>query len=170
MYCRFLNTDDLSQFRELRLEALETDPSAFATTYERERNLPDEKFKQRLKHTDAQFAVGGFEHDNLVSVASFLKHTGPKMEHKGMLLAMYCKKGYRGTGIAKNMVQFLLKEVKQLKNTEMLHLMVLSENTRAKNFYTRLGFVTYGTEPRALYDGERYYDEDLMFLDLTKEA
>jgi len=32
MYCRFLNKDDFSEFRSLRLEALEKEPSAFATT------------------------------------------------------------------------------------------------------------------------------------------
>lgn len=168
MYCRFLNQNDFFQFRKLRLEALQTDPLAFATTYEREISLPDEKFKERLKHTETQFAVGAFDDSTLVCVASFVRHAGPKMKHKGMLLAMYCKQTYRGTGIAKDLVQYLIDAVRELPEVETIQLMVLSENERAKNFYSNLGFVKYGEEPRAMYDGVDYYDEDLMLLDLRE--
>lgn len=166
MFCRLLNEDDYIQFRALRLEALKTDPAAFATTYEEKKNAPDDSYKERLKHTDTQFTVGAFDGSSLVCVASFLRHSIPKMKHKGMLLSMFCKPDYRGTGIAKELVQRLKREVLQLKDIETLLLMVLSENERAKQFYTGLGFIKYGTEPRAMYDGQRYYDEDLMFLDL----
>lgn len=168
MYCRFLTTNDFSQFRELRLEALQSDPFAFATTYEIEKELPDDKFIQRLKHNDTQFVVGGFDGSTLVCIASFRKYTGAKVQHKGMLLAMYCKKSYRGTGVAKDLVKYLITYVKKLEGVEFLHLMVLSKNARAKKFYSQLGFVKYGTEPYALFDGENYHDEDLMVLDLSQ--
>lgn len=168
VYCRILNEDDDIQFRRLRLEALQNDPSAFATTYERELNQPYDTYKKRLKHTDSQFVVGAFDDATLVCVASFLRHSGPKMKHKGMLLSMFCKPDYRGTGIAKDLVQYFITEVKKLNDIETLLLMVLSENERAKTFYRHFGFVKYGTEPRALFDGERYYDEDLMMLDVCQ--
>lgn len=166
MHCRLLIEDDYIQFRALRLEALKSDPSAFATTYEKELSLPDDKFKERLKHTATRFVVGAFDGSKLVCIASFVRHSGPKMKHKGMLLAMFCKPDYRGTGIAKELVHHFLTEVKKQTDIETLLLMVLSDNERAKTFYTHFGFIKYGTEPRALYDGERYYDEDLMLLDL----
>nr|WP_305887630.1 GNAT family protein [Staphylococcus ureilyticus] len=43
-------------------------------------------------------------------------------------------------------------------------LSVLTENQSAIKLYEKLGFQKYGTEPKALYDGKRYYDEDLMVL------
>jgi len=119
-----------------------------------------------LKRSDTQFVVGGFNQSDLVCVASFLQYNGPKMAHKGMLLAMYCKKDYRGTGISKKLVQYFIIEVKKLEDIETLNLMVLSENARARRLYENMGFVKYGREPRALFDGERYYDEDLMYMDL----
>lgn len=162
--CRFLDLDDLEQFRDLRLKALKTDPTAFGSTYEREINLPIEKFERRLEKSDNQFVIGAFYDDKLVCVASFVRETDLKNKHKAMIFGMYCDKEYRGTGAAKKVISCLLEKAKSLKGLEKISLMVMSENTRAIKFYEHFGFIKYGTEPRALYDGFRYYDEDLMYL------
>src|SRR5699024_12670781 len=161
MICRLLTQNDYIQFRALRLEALKTEPSAFATTYEEKKNASDDSYKERLKHTDTQFTVGAFDGSTLVCVASFLRHSIPKMKHKGMLLSMFCKPDYRGTGIANELVQYFITEVKKLNDIETLLLMVLSENERAKTIYRRFGCVKYRTEPRAYVDAARYYTEYL---------
>jgi RimJ/RimL family protein N-acetyltransferase len=43
-----------------------------------------------------------------------------------------------------------------------VHLCVVTENEAARRLYQRLGFTSYGIEPRSLRIGDRYYDEDLM--------
>lgn len=45
-------------------------------------------------------------------------------------------------------------------------LSVVTENTKTMAFNASFGFEVYSTEPKAMYDGERYYDEHLMVLDL----
>ena len=49
---------------------------------------------------------------------------------------------------------------------EQLELSVVTTSLAARRLYHSLGFVVYGTEPRALKLGEQYWDEDLMVLDL----
>lgn len=79
---------------------------------------------------------------------------------------MYCKSDYRGTGITKAVVRHLIDQVRELDGVEVINLSVVTENTRAMAFYESFGFEVYGTEPKAMYDGKRYYDEHLMVLDL----
>ncbi|WP_252312477.1 hypothetical protein [Sinobaca sp. H24] len=70
MTIRFLNINDVYDFRELRIKGLQTDPTAFGSTYDREINLPLKKFEERLKHSPNQFTVGCFDKNKLICTAS----------------------------------------------------------------------------------------------------
>lgn len=166
MNVRMLNINDAEDYRNLRLKGLRTDPSAFGSTYELESTLPIEKFGERLICSNEQFVVGGLDEDQLVCVASFIQSGGPKSSHKGFLQAMYCDKVYRGKGIARDVVTYLIDKTKEIEGVEQLSLSVVAENVRAKAFYEAFGFETYGTEPRAMFDGKKYYDEHKMVLQL----
>ena len=166
MSIRILTEKDVNEFKELRLKGLRTDSSAFGSTYERENNFTLERFKSRLEPSDSKFVVGGFYDDKLVCIATFIRESGQKDKHKSMLVGMYCEKEYRGTGIAKGVVEFILQKARNLEGLEMINLMVVSENLRAKTFYESFGFKKYGTEPKAMFDGSKYYDEDLMYLEI----
>ncbi|GAB3059224.1 GNAT family N-acetyltransferase [Salinicoccus sesuvii] len=163
---RVLDTDDAKQYLLLRLEGLKTDPSAFGSTYAREIELSLTDFEQRIEASDTQFTVGGFDGAELVCTAAFIRSQGVKSKHKGSLVAMYCKSEYRGTGIAKEVVLHLIDQVRGLDGVENINLSVVTENIRALAFYESFGFEIYGTEPKAMFDGERYYDEHLMSLNL----
>ncbi len=167
MEVRKLNIKDAEDYMELRLKGLKTDPGAFGSTYELEAALPSESFEKRLEQKEAQFVTGGFDGNRLVCIASFIRRGGPKSSHKGELQAMYCDKDYRGSGISREVVHFLLDRVREIEGIEQLNLAVVTENPRAKNFYESFGFVTYGTEPRAMFDGDRYYDEHKMKLEFA---
>lgn len=166
MDVRVLTEEDVNDFREVRLKGLKTDSSAFGSTYERENNFTTEKFKQRLESSDSKFVVGGFIDKKLVCIATFIRNSGQKDKHKSMLVGMYCEKEYRGTGIAKSVVDLILEKARNIEGLEIINLMVVSENIRAKTFYESFGFKKYGTEPKAMFDGSKYYDEDLMYLEV----
>lgn len=164
MNVRIMNIRDAEDYRNLRLKGLKTDPSAFGSTYELESTLPIESFEERLKFSNEQFVVGGFDEDRLVCAASFIQRGDPKSSHKGSLQAMYCEKEYRGKGIARDVVTYLIDKAREIGSVEQLNLAVVTENVRAKAFYEGFGFETYGTEPRAMFDGRKYYDEHKMML------
>ncbi len=71
---------------------------------------------------------------------------------------------YRGQGVG----TALLKEtLDACRGTfELVRLSVFSVNVRAIELYRRFGFVPYGRQPAAIRRGDRYFDEDLMILDL----
>lgn len=46
-------------------------------------------------------------------------------------------------------------------------LSVNAENPQAGALYRAMGFTVYGREPRAMRVGKRFYDEDLMVLQLA---
>ncbi|CAD2081817.1 GNAT family N-acetyltransferase [Jeotgalicoccus coquinae] len=165
MNVRVLTEEDVNDFRELRLKGLKTDSSAFGSTYERENNFTTEKFRQRLESSDSKFVVGGFCDEKLVCIATFIRNSGQKDKHKSMLVGMYCEKEYRGTGIAKGVVELILEKARNIEGLEIINLMVVSENLRAKTLYESFCFKKYGTEPKVMFDGLKYYDEDLMYLE-----
>ncbi|ANZ93954.1 GNAT family N-acetyltransferase [Brochothrix thermosphacta] len=166
MKMRILTEKDAEEFRKLRLKGLQTDASAFGSTYELECDLPLKEFEQRLVPSEEQFVVGGFEENQLVCTASFIRADEEKEQHKGSLAGIYCEKAYQGTGIAKAVIEYTIAHARTLEGLKMLTLIVVSENERAKAFYETFGFETYGTEPNAMFDGVKYYDEDSMFLEL----
>lgn len=166
MDIRTLKKEDGQAFKDLRLEGLMTDPSAFAATYQAEKDLPLENFEKKAEATDTKFVIGGFDNSNLVCMATFVRLQGDKLQHKGMLVAMYCQKEYRGTGVAKQVVSALMDKAKEAEGLHMITLTVVTENNRAKQLYESFGFKKYGTEPKALYNGTQYDDEDLLYLEI----
>lgn len=162
MKIRKLNKTDAIEFRELRLLALQTDAQAFASLYEGEVEYPFSRFEQRLESTDSKFTYGGFRNDELVCVATFYREGVKKLQHKGNIVAMYCKEKDRGSGVSESVVKELIKEASSIERLKVIDLTVLSMNDRAIQFYKKLGFERFATEPMAIYDGKQYYDEDMM--------
>ncbi len=164
MEVRILSGADVDAFRALRLHALKTNPEAYGSTYEREKNFPIARFLSRLSSDNDNFVVGGFVDGTLVCNASFLRQMGEKELHKGIIVAMFCIEAHRGTGVAKAVIEYLLEEARMLNGLLKIDLMVVSDNARAKKFYESFGFKRYGTEPMALLHDGQYIDEDLMTL------
>src|SRR5699024_4654104 len=124
----------------------------FASTYQREIHLPIERFEDRIGTNERHFTMGVFDGGKLIGYATFYRETLEKIKHRGNLVGVYCDPQYRRQGFTQQLIQ------------KMIGLSVLAENQSAIKLYEKLGFQRYGTEPKALYDGKRYYDEDLMVL------
>lgn len=169
MEYRILTRDDVGQYKALRLISLQTDPESFGSDYAKEKMQPIEYFEQRIQATTDKFAIGAFQAGKLVCVCLFVREVDAKVRHKGGLRGMYCDRKYRGTGVSKQLVAIVLRKAKMLVGLEIINLFVLSRNKRAVHFYQSFGFKKYGTEKKALFDGENYFDEDLMQLDFSNK-
>ncbi|WP_409327572.1 GNAT family N-acetyltransferase [Staphylococcus pseudoxylosus] len=166
MYYRRLIESDVKQYRKLRLKSLQTDPKGFASTYKREVGFPLDKFKSRIISSETQFTMGAFDDATLVCIGTFYSEPLEKVKHKGNLVSIYCDPSYRRQGIASLLIKKTINEVNQLGFVKIIGLCVISENKSAIALYEQLGFKWYGTEPKALFDGNSYYDEDLMYMEL----
>jgi RimJ/RimL family protein N-acetyltransferase len=167
MQTRLLNANDAESYYQLRLEALLTNPDAFITTYEQEKQRPDpiETTAQRLE-AETSRTIGLFKDEKLQGVITIVKETHPKFSHKGNLVAMYISPDSRRKGGAKLLVQEAINLSKAL-NLEVLHLSVVTDNHPAKKLYEGIGFQSYGLERKAIKLPNRYLDEEHMelFLD-----
>ena len=138
MNIRILNKNDVNEFRELRLKGLKLMQLLSGLHMKEKMVLLWKNLKTRLEESDSKFVVGGFDDGSLVCIATFIRKDGEKDKHKSMLVGMYCSKEYRGTGIAKNVVEFILEKARNLEGLKIINLMVVSENLRAKAFMSHL--------------------------------
>jgi len=165
MNIRMLTDKDAVQYQTLRLRALKVNPEAFGSTFEREAKFTQQMVEERIRPTEERFVLGGFDNQNLlVGIVTFMREASLKTAHKGNIYGMFVAPETRGQGLAKQLIQELIKKAKQFNGLEQINLTVVSNNLPAKKLYSSLGFETYGVERNALkFDGE-YHDEDLMVL------
>jgi RimJ/RimL family protein N-acetyltransferase len=159
---RRLEPADAALYREIRLEALQKNPEAFGSTFEKENAQPLSWFEAAICRADI---FGGFLDERLMGIAGFTVKEGTKHAHKGVLWTMYVRSDARKFGLGKILVAAVLDHARE--RVEMVQLSVVSENEAARRLYEAMGFVEYGFEKRAHKHGGRYYDKVLMvkFLD-----
>jgi len=159
---RRLEKSDAALFRDIRLEALQKNPEAFGSTFEKENAEPLSWFEARLGLADI---FGAFVDGTLAGMAGYSAQENSKQAHKGLLWTMYVRATARSTGLGRKLVAAVLDHARG--RVEMVQLTVVSENEAARRLYSAMGFVEYGYEKKALKHNGRYYDEVLMvnFLD-----
>jgi ribosomal protein S18 acetylase RimI-like enzyme len=161
---RRLEANDVTSFRELRLEGLKQHPEAFGASWEDEASKPPSWWAERLEMTTV---LGGWiDNSALLGLAGFYTHGAVKLRHKGVLWGMYVRPEARGTGLAASLVRKIIEHGQGV--VEEISLTVVASNAAACRLYAAAGFEQYGLERRALKVGDTYYDEVLMALQLRQ--
>lgn len=159
---RRLAPADASDYRAIRLAALQGDAAAFGSTYEAEVARPLSHFAERLT---GAVVYGAYADERIVGMAGFKRHEGARERHKAFVWGAYVRPELRRQGLAQALMRAVLQEASTI--VEQLTLCVVKDNAAALALYRGLGFEVYGTEPRALKSSDSYADEVLMvrFLD-----
>lgn len=157
---RQFTEDHWNLWRDIRLEALQSDPDAFGSTYEEEAYSTESDWRLKLRINDV-FAVCVGE--NIVGVGCFTLNNTTKTRHKGKIWGVYIRPDFRGNGLSNNLIERLVEHAKT--RCAQVHLAVNTSNRAAIALYQKHGFEIYGTEPRALkiHTG-MYLDDALMVL------
>lgn len=161
MEIRELHPKDAEIYINLRLEALRTNPEAFGSSYEEEKDYPIEKTEWRLGDASAHM-FGAFIDGRLIGMVTLMREVKNKMKHRANIYAVYVTPSQRGKGVAKRLMEASIRKAKELKEVEQLYLTVVSTNEPAKRLYQSLGFSTYGVDRKAIKIADEYYDDDLM--------
>jgi len=170
MEIRILTANDASEFRQLRLEALERDAEAFGSSAEEHRALGRDEIKARLAPDLADhFVMGAFADGQLAGTAGFFRERAIKERHKGRIWGVYVTRGMRGGGTGRRLLQALLERAAAIEGLEQIVLTVSTTQAAAMSLYRSLGFESFGCERRSLKIGDRYFDEEYMVLRLGSD-
>ncbi len=159
---RKLTADDRADFRALRQLALHTDPDEFMITAEEEAAVPRLYIEDAIDQpTAVNFFLGAYHEDRLIAIAGLITMTLAKVRHFGKLTSVYIHPDHRRRGLARRMVEQVLRDAK-VAGLLSVRLEVVADNRGAVELYESLGFVTYGCEPAAhLLEGLRW---DVLFM------
>ncbi|UZM98874.1 GNAT family N-acetyltransferase [Lysinibacillus sp. MHQ-1] len=88
MEIRLLTAQDATSYRTLRLEGLQTNPEAFGSSFEEEKDMALELFANRLE-AQGSFTFGAFDQNELCGVATLVQESKMKLKHKASIFAVY---------------------------------------------------------------------------------
>lgn len=164
MNLRLLTSSDAEAWWQLRLESLQNDSDSFADSAEEHQTKTLDFARERLSGNPAEnFVVGYFENESLSGTAGFYRHPHLKEHHKGTIWGVYVQPQSRGKGVAKALMQEIIRRARVLEGLEQI-LLIASAHLPARKLYEGLGFQAYGVEPRSLKIGTEYVDDVLMIL------
>jgi RimJ/RimL family protein N-acetyltransferase len=162
---RRLAQDDAAAWREIRLEALQSTPSAFGSSYEEESVKDVAAFAEQIPPANfPNVIVGAFLDNQLIGNAGLFINQAIKLRHKGTLFGVFVRPEFRGRKIGQQLVREVLRYAAE--QVEVVQASVVIENIAARQLYYDLGFRPFGFEAQALKIGDRYYDEEHIALNL----
>lgn len=157
---------DAVPFRELRLEALHDHPTAFSADYQTNLTQPPRYWEDRLTLQPDEATIFLALHEgHLLGMTGIVRGNSPKTRHSALIWGVYVKPEWRGLHIAEKLINSCILWA-NIREIVLVKLGVSAVNQPAIRCYERCGFKTYGTEPRAIYYGGKYYDEYLMYRSL----
>jgi ribosomal protein S18 acetylase RimI-like enzyme len=172
---RHLTEDDAAAYQDIRLRALREDPEGFSDTYEEAVKRPLSFTVERIRAhnpADGTFTLGAFDGVSgagaLVGTVTLIRGQRVKLRHRADIVAMYVAPEARRAGVGRALLAEVRARAERIVGLEQLHLFVITSNEAACRLYRATGFVTYGIEPHAVKLGDRYWDEELMVLQLRQ--
>lgn len=154
---------EIEQYKMFLTAALKSDEESLLITH---KDNKDASFP--TKDRNDSFTLGAYAENVLAGIVSFARdgEDREKLRHKGIISTMYVSKEFRGHGIARRLLEELIKRVKAIPGIEQINLIVISSNSTAKQLYEKFGFEKFGTELNSIKWEGKYFSEDLMVLRL----
>ncbi|RCJ30474.1 acetyltransferase [Nostoc punctiforme NIES-2108] len=173
MKIRFLTSQDIVVYRDLRLFSLRESPTAFGSSYEQESCFSLSDFAARLCLDDDSVngIFGAFsDGDKLIGMLGFSRENRLKRVHIGSLWSMYVLPENRGRGVGAALLDEALSHARRLDGLRQIVLTVTTNNLAASSLYSSRGFERFGLERDALFIDGRYFDEEHLALHFNHDA
>jgi len=170
---RLLTLNDVVEYRELWLAALEEVPEAFYSALEEVENASNQTFTGKLEaSTCEKYVLGAFDIDRcaLMGILGFSRRNSHRLHHKADIGPMYVYPQFRRQGMAKRMMKEVIERARQLSSLEELELTVTVGNIPARRLYLSFGFTPYAITPRHIKVGSKRYNTEQLFLILTRSS
>jgi ribosomal protein S18 acetylase RimI-like enzyme len=147
------------EYKALRLRALQSEPQAFASSYERELAYPDEKWQQRLQELGNGISwvfCAKNADEELVGMIGGYRDESDLQNHSAQIWGVYVDNKMRGKGIAKALMRKILEEFDRNLDIESVILEVNSDQEAATKLYESLGFEAETTYSYKMGDGKEH--------------
>ena len=165
---RKLQPNEAPLYREIRLACLKNASSYFGSTYEEESQTPRLKFEIYIENAERDhFMFGAFDGKKLIGITGFDRMQRERAMHRGELVQVYVDSHYRGQNVGERLVRSVVEQAFMLDGIEQIQLSLIAGNASAGRLYEKIGFRTFGVQPRYFKMGEKYTDQ--QFMQLFKE-
>ena len=160
---RKLQPHESAIYREVRLACLKNAPQFFGSTYEEEILNPKFSFETYIE-TDSPDHVmfGAFDGERLIGITGFNRMARKRASHRGELVQVFVEPGYRGQNIGEKLLRHVLEYAFALDGIEQVQLSVIASNQTAIKLYEKLGFKSFGVQPKYFKVGDSYMDQQFM--------
>lgn len=148
MNIRFLEKKDSIAYSKLRLSSLKESPFAFSDSYEDQSNKSFLDFQLEIEKSVnplESFTLGAFTNENqLIGFVKYKRDHRSKARHRASLFSLYVQPNQRGKGIAKKLINKLVKTIEIISGIEQLQLSTIISKNSLIEFYESFGFEKLG--------------------------
>ncbi|MEO8116687.1 MAG: GNAT family protein [Bacteroidota bacterium] len=165
---RILRAHDIQLYREIRLDCLQKFPGNFGTLYEHEVKSKTLKFDKVLVQENApSFLYGAFQKEKLLGICGFSRENRIKTNHRGIISQMYVRTEFAGKGIGKHLLKLTIDQALKDHKLEQIELGVVSDNVKAIQLYSSVGFTQFGYYEKYFKHNNKY--QALICMSITRE-
>lgn len=167
MTIRLLTSADAPAYQLLRLQALQTDPQAFLSTFETESIKHDKDFAWEVEnfyHPPLYGYYGVFDlisdQEKLIAFVQLGSSYLVKQKHIGFIYNLYIHPDYRHQTVGPQLFIHVFQAIQKYEpQIERLFLSCNATNKPAINFYKKIGFKRCGIKPKSVKWNGVYDDE-----------
>ena len=164
---RELEARDLDAYKALRDHALAHHEEAFTSDAPTEARRSALSYASRLGGDGTGgFTLGAFRGDALVGAITLERDPRTKVRHVGHVIGTMVYADEIGRGVGRALLDALIERAAADDELQSLTLTVTAGNAAAERLYARAGFTVFGTQPRAIRVGDRYFTKQHMVLNL----
>lgn len=155
-----LTEADWRIFSQIRLKALQTDPTVFASTYQKESQFTETDWRSRLNNNTVFLLCDGSNPIGLTGVSVYLEDTTGKT---AIFWGSWLESDFRGKKLSNLMYRTRLDWAKQQPLVERILVSHRASNLASKYANQKYGFTLSHTEEMVWSDGAT---EDLLSYEL----
>ncbi len=144
-----LHPSDWQMYKTIQLEALQSDPQAFGSSYKEWEIFSDEKWQERPSDPDTCIVIAKDNDTPIGLIGYHVKNKG-KDAH---LWGMFVSKKYRGKGVGKELLEKIIEKAEQAPSIRKLSLDVNPNQVSAVQLYKSIGFTEIGEREYMMGDG-----------------
>jgi RimJ/RimL family protein N-acetyltransferase len=167
MYIRRLMKGDAPTFWYLRKLALESEPVGFAESMAEHEAIGVAGTEARIEAGNSEnFVMGAFIAGALVGTAGFYREQKEKRRQIGWIWGVFVHPSHRKKGIGRALIASTVEQARAIEGLKAIQITAAITQIAAREMYAKIGFRLVGTVPGALHVEGKYYDEEMMSLDL----